>query len=217
MTVPAKSHLEVIRKVISSQTKSIYLECSNGENVFAFGENDRLNCTAVDDTKTYNLYELVRTKLLPRVIQFDSVDTVDISHVDENVSKAALSVIERPLELQGFVDRELIVGLVRNEERQRYETVLIPQILWSILTLETEKETSEEKQNYISHFHGSSDDVDLVEKSLYFMSVNQTKVVRLEGSDFRDKDFHNSNVEYVEVKGIMYFYFSKKVNATYQK
>lgn len=214
VTVPAESHLEVIRKATSLQTNSTYLECSSGGNLFAFGENDRLNCTAVDDTKIYYLYELVRTTFLPRVVQFDSVDPADISNADESVYKAALSVIARPLELQGFVDRELIVGLVRNEERQRYETVLIPQNLWSTLTLETERETSEEKQNYIAQFNGSSDDVDIVEKSLYLMSLNQSKVVRLVGLGFKDEDIHNSNEEYVTIKGI---YVSKNVKDAYQK
>ncbi|XP_045159054.2 uncharacterized protein LOC123524708 [Mercenaria mercenaria] len=195
ITVEANTTLEIVRKATRPENKAVILECSNGETSVAFMEQDRLNCTAVDDTKLYNLFELVRSKLLPRVFQFDAVDPNDITHLNDALYGETLSAVDKPMELQGFTDVELLVGWARNEIQETYETVLIPRNIWTSVFVH--KECPENKANTmpsVSRAYGPCKEVDFIEKSLYLLPLNQSKVMWLIGPTFERKgQFYSSN------------------------
>ena len=187
-TVEAGTTLEIVRKFTRPDIKHTFLECSNGETSVAFSDQERLNCTAIDDCRRYNLFELVRSKLLPRFIQFDDVDFNDIVHVDDTLHNETIAAIESPMELLGFMDIEVLVGCIRNETNETFEIVLIPQDLWtSLFVHEEHSESREQTQAYITSLYEPVREIYFIEKSLYLLPIHQRRVVTLIGPTFRSK------------------------------
>lgn len=185
-TVEAGATLELVRKFTRPNDNQTFLECSNGETLIAFNDQERLNCTAIDDPKQYNLFELVRSKLLPRFIQFDEVDLNEITHLDDTLHNETITAVDHPMELLGFTDIEMLVGYIRNESNETYETILIPWDLWTSLFVHAECSGNKEKsQGHIARLYGPVGEVDFIEKSLYLLPIHQRHVVSLIGPDFR--------------------------------
>lgn len=183
--VPANTTLEVVRKFTQPHDNIKYLECRDGKTSYAFGEKDLINCTEVEDAKLYNLFELVRWKMLPKVIMFQDVATEDIVVMDTHLNSAMSTSVHGPIELLGFVEIDILVGWVEDAELKTYSTVLIPRGLWNIMTVQRRRvPVEEEKSNYINRKYGHCNDIDFIEKSLYLMSLNKHEVTWLRNPAF---------------------------------
>lgn len=176
--VPAKTKLKVIRKYTSNNT--VYLECSDGKRCFAFSERDRVEFVEHEEKDSYQLCELVNMKLLPQIIRFEVVEAVDNDLKEEKMSEDLLDVMSGPLELVEFLDLEVIVGWVRNEGKQRFETVLIPNGLWE--SLHFHKMYPEEKHQaslYILRKYGLCLEAEVMGRVLFPISMNKNLITLL--------------------------------------
>lgn len=183
--ISANTTLEVVRKFKQPNDSTTYLECSDGNSSYIFSEKDRINCTEVDDTRLYHLFELARFKMLPKVIFFQNVPPRDLILMDNELNSAMSTSVEGPLELLGFYDIEVLVGWVRDKEDKTFKTVLIPSRFWnSLLVQERSVHGTNEKEKYINRKYPRCQDTGFVEKSLYMMSTDQCQVTWLRSPDF---------------------------------
>ncbi|XP_045159055.2 uncharacterized protein LOC123524709 [Mercenaria mercenaria] len=193
--VPAKTTLELVRKFKLPNDNTTYLECSDGHVSYSFSERDRINCTEVDDTKFYHLFELVRCKMLPKVILFQEVDPEDIILMDNELNSAMLTSVEGPIELLGFEDVDVIVGWVRDKESKTYKTVLIPSGLWNVLLVqERSLHGEEEKANFIAKKYKHCVETGFIEKCLYWMSPDKCHVTWLRSPDFYKRTINGKHM-----------------------
>ncbi|XP_053396499.1 uncharacterized protein LOC128546041 [Mercenaria mercenaria] len=195
LIVPSKTTLELVRKIKQPNENVTYLECSAGNVSYIFSERDRINCTEVDDTNVYHLFELVRCKMLPKVIHFQDVAAEDIILMDNYLKSAMLICVEGPIELLGFKDIDLIVAWVRDKESRTYKTVLIPGGLWNVIMVqERSLHGKEEKANYIKRKYSHCGETGFIEKCLYWMSPDNYHVTWLRSPDFYKQTLNEKHV-----------------------
>jgi hypothetical protein len=194
--IPARSKLELLRKFNDPNDGSILLECSDGNKSFYFSKNDRINCTEVEDTKKYHLFELVRNKMLPKVFMFENVASKDCILMDNELNSALLTSVEGPIELLEFKDIEIIVGWVRDKESKTYKTVVIPSgLLTELKVQEKSLHSEEEKTLYIENkYKRCGENTHFLETCLYWMYPDKGQATWLRSPDFYKRAHGNTHM-----------------------
>ncbi|KAL4236514.1 hypothetical protein ACF0H5_004900 [Mactra antiquata] len=173
--IPKNTVLKLVRKFI--QDNESWLEFSHGKKSYVFHHNEHVKLRSVEDNKLYNLYELSRIQLLPRVIQFQECEQINVQYLDYSMNEEMTSVLKMPLQLLGFVNVKLLVGWVRDRPRRTYETVIIHNQIWDDFIVQ--KHSVKDKMKYIKRKYGQETDLDFVEKTMLIMPLRCTKLLWL--------------------------------------
>lgn len=179
--VPAHTRLLVKRRFKLSLSNTEYLQCSDGDQNYAFSEHSRVNFTAIQDTTAYTLEQLFKfqTLILPAVVQFQTCDVNAIAHYDDQLATTIMLIAEGPVELIGSVQNEVLVGWVRDHELKTYRTVLIPNGVWGSLHVQRSQMDKMLTENYFKRKFSQCPDSKFVESGLYMLKLRQRDTVWL--------------------------------------
>lgn len=184
VVIPAKTVLE-LRRLRTTETENVYLECDDESKTYAFNENMTVNFSIVERDKLHGLSDLSRTTLLPKVILFQDVNPTDIVLTDNELRSAMNTIVEGPIEVLGFAEVMYIKCWIRNKSLKTYETMLIPETLWNKTYIQMRCfHNQTDKENYVRQKYGSCLDSDFISKSLYVMPVDLRSSIWLRSPDF---------------------------------
>jgi hypothetical protein len=109
-------------------------------------------------------------------VRFEAIDEEDIAIEDDRLSHDLYNVMSGTLELVDFVDVDVIVGSVRDENKE----ILIPSGLWESLYVEEIHQEINLKDNCaIKRTYGLDCETDFMETALYTLSVTKNQVTVL--------------------------------------
>ncbi|KAL4236512.1 hypothetical protein ACF0H5_004898 [Mactra antiquata] len=183
--IQKQTTLEILQVTSSPRTNKKQLIVSDGHEKYSLDETEHVNVTEVEDDKPYHLHDLVRYKMLPKVIKFAAEAGHDVISYSYQNNTIDMAIVDGPLELIGFVDLEVIVGWIRDKSLKTYTTILIPRDMWKSATVqERALYTVDDKTQYIRRKYGHCQNIQFVENGLYTRIIDAYNVVYLRSPAF---------------------------------
>ncbi|XP_052278133.1 uncharacterized protein LOC127876747 [Dreissena polymorpha] len=148
--VPENSILELRGVIPNENTPYTYLECSTGDCVFYFRDDQIANMVEVDDPTSYSLLGLKQKSIpLPLQIMFDPMPWNDISLKDDEKKYDAYALFHGPLVLLQFVCTSHIIAWtkVENDDPSNRHLAIIPKSIHDTLKVSVYEPISEKDKN----------------------------------------------------------------------
>lgn len=178
--VPANTILRMKRKTVCPKNNCVYVKFTDGDNVYTFKEDARVNFTAITDPKLYNLTDYVVLRDRSSMVEFETAPDKEVVHFGISESSKAAVISGGPIEVIGSVTRDVIVGWARDKQMRSYKTVLIPDTAWNLVSIQERVFSDDfEQEIFIKKKFEHIPDSNFITNSLYIMNIQQNEPVWL--------------------------------------